>query len=239
MCGICGCDEAAIEGKDAGYGHEHGQVTLEQRVLGRNDAIAAGNRAALRAHGIVALNLMSSPGAGKTRLLERTVAEFAGTPPVRVIGGDQATAHDAERIARAGGQAIQINTGASCHLNAEMLRGAVATLPGPCLLLIENVGNLVCPSLFDLGEHERVVIASTTEGDDKPLKYPYMYRAADLVLLNKIDLLPHVDFSRQLFRDALAQVNPGAPVIELSARTGEGLAQWYAWLNETSARSVA
>jgi hydrogenase nickel incorporation protein HypB len=170
---------------------------------------------------------MSSPGAGKTRLLERTLSRLAHAMPLAVIEGDQETQADADRIRAAGGRALQINTGTGCHLDAAMVGRALSELaPRGGLLFIENVGNLVCPALFDLGEAERVVIASVTEGEDKPLKYPHMFRAAELVLLNKIDLLPHVDFTPAHFVEHVARVNPRARVIPLSARTGQGCEVW-------------
>jgi hydrogenase nickel incorporation protein HypB len=217
--------------------HEHGDpgrtIAFEQAVLAHNQHLAAHNRDWLRAHDVVAVNLMSSPGAGKTTLLERTLARLGGRLPLAVLEGDQETEADAERIRAAGGRALQINTGTGCHLDAAMVGRALPTLaPRGGLLFIENVGNLVCPALFDLGEAVRVVIASVTEGVDKPLKYPHMFRAADWVLLNKIDLLPHVDFAVERFTAATALVNPRARVLPLSARTGEGLDAWLALLSE-------
>ncbi|MFJ8332128.1 hydrogenase nickel incorporation protein HypB [Streptomyces sp. NPDC094437] len=209
-------------------------LTLEQRVLGKNDDLAARNRAWLADRGIVAVNLMSSPGAGKTTLLERTLRDFAGRRPVAVIEGDQETALDADRIRRAGGTVVQINTGAGCHLDAEMVHGALTTLaPEPgSLILVENVGNLVCPALFDLGERSRAVIISVTEGTDKPLKYPYMFAAADLVVINKIDLLPYVDFDVARCEEYARSVNPDVRVLTVSATTGEGMAAWYGWVGQ-------
>ncbi|MFJ2211819.1 hydrogenase nickel incorporation protein HypB [Streptomyces sp. NPDC101062] len=207
-------------------------ITLEQKVLVKNDDLAVRNRAWLAERGIVAVNMMSSPGAGKTTLLERTLRDFAGRRPVAVIEGDQETALDAERIRRAGGTVVQINTGAGCHLDAEMVRGALTALepvPGS-LILVENVGNLVCPALFDLGERSRAVIISVTEGTDKPLKYPYMFAAADLVIINKIDLLPYVDFDVEQCEKYARSVNPDLRVLTVSATTGEGMAAWYDWV---------
>ncbi|MEE1802142.1 hydrogenase nickel incorporation protein HypB [Streptomyces sp. JV176] len=207
-------------------------ITLEQKVLVKNDDLAVRNRAWLAERGIVAVNMMSSPGAGKTTLLERTLRDFAGRRPVAVIEGDQETALDAERIRRAGGTVVQINTGAGCHLDAEMVRGALTALePEPgSLILVENVGNLVCPALFDLGERSRAVIISVTEGTDKPLKYPYMFAAADLVVINKIDLLPYVDFDVEQCEKYARSVNPDLRVLTVSATTGEGMAAWYDWV---------
>jgi len=174
---------------------------------------------------------MSSPGAGKTTLLERTLRERRGRP-VSVIEGDQETERDAERIRAAGARAVQINTGAGCHLDAAMISRALTELTPAArsVLFIENVGNLVCPALFDLGERARVVIASVTEGDDKPLKYPHMFRAADVVVLNKIDLLPYVAFDVARFAAHARRVNPRARIMHTSATRGDGLAEWYAWL---------
>ncbi|MFC9427076.1 hydrogenase nickel incorporation protein HypB [Streptomyces sp. NPDC056987] len=254
MCGTCGCVGGSGEGGggtriSVPHAHPHGHdrvhpggaggagaagetITLEQKVLVKNDGLAAHNRAWLAERGIVAVNLMSSPGAGKTTLLERTVRNFAGRRPVAVVEGDQETALDAERIRRAGGTVVQINTGAGCHLDAGMVRGALATLePGEgSLVLVENVGNLVCPALFDLGERSRAVIISVTEGTDKPLKYPYMFAAADLVIINKIDLLPYVDFDVEQCEKYARSVNPELRVLTVSATTGEGMADWYDWV---------
>ncbi|HXU73538.1 MAG TPA: hydrogenase nickel incorporation protein HypB [Polyangia bacterium] len=200
-------------------------------MLARNQHLAEHNRDALRLREVRAVNLMSSPGAGKTTLLERTLTRLAGTIPLAVIEGDQETEADADRIRAAGGRAVQINTGTGCHLDAAMVGRAIDELaPRGGLLFIENVGNLVCPALFDLGESARVVIASVTEGEDKPLKYPHMFRAAELVLLNKIDLLPHVDFSVERFSGDVRRINPRARILPLSARSGEGLDAWLDWL---------
>lgn len=217
--------------------HAHGPngeiISLEQAVLSKNDSIAARNRGWFEGRGVLALNLVSSPGAGKTTLLERTIVEMAGKRKIYVIEGDQMTSNDAERIRAAGARAIQINTGAGCHLEADMIADAVATLdPEPgALLLIENVGNLVCPSMFDLGEHMKVAVISTTEGEDKPLKYPHMFRAAGLVIINKIDLAPHVDFDEELCRHNIAEVNGAAQIISLSAKSAEGLNAWVSFLD--------
>ncbi|SDW78080.1 hydrogenase nickel incorporation protein HypB [Allgaiera indica] len=223
------------EGDDKPHAHgPNGEIiSLEQAVLSKNDSIAARNRGWFEGRGVLALNLVSSPGAGKTTLLERTIAEMAGERPIYVIEGDQMTTNDAERIRAAGARAIQINTGAGCHLEADMIADAVATLdPEPgALLLIENVGNLVCPSMFDLGEHMKVAVISTTEGEDKPLKYPHMFRAAGLVIINKIDLAPHVDFDEDLCRRNIAEVNGTARILSLSARTSEGMDNWLGFLD--------
>lgn len=213
-------------------GEVHGRaLALEIDLLARNDRLAAENRARFAERSIVAVNLTSSPGSGKTTLVERTVRELLGVP-IGVIEGDQATDRDAERIRAAGCRAVQINTGAGCHLEADMVRRGFEALdlPDGALLIVENVGNLVCPSLFDLGERARVVVMSVTEGEDKPIKYPHMFRSADRVVLNKIDLLPYLDFDLGAFEAHLAAVNPRAPVVRLSARTGEGFGAWLDWL---------
>lgn len=213
--------------------HGAGTETLELEldVLGRNDALAAENRAWLAAHGLVAINLMSSPGSGKTTLLERTIRETTDRT-IQVVEGDQETLLDAERIRAAGARAVQVNTGSGCHLDAQMLRQALDQLaPEPgSLVMVENVGNLVCPALFDLGEAARVVVISVTEGDDKPLKYPHMFAAADLVLVNKVDLLPYVDFDVEALTRHARTLRPGVEVLTVSARTGENLDAWYGWL---------
>jgi hydrogenase nickel incorporation protein HypB len=261
-CG-CGGDGAAVTAMSAGAkskpelpGHDHPQdhshphahhhhdgngehvhtetVTLEQKVLAKNDLLAEQNRAWLAERDILALNLTSSPGAGKTTLLERTIRELHCRRPVAVIEGDQETLLDAERITAAGARAVQINTGAGCHLDAEMVRRALDALdPEPgSVLFIENVGNLVCPALFDLGERSKVVVISVTEGDDKPLKYPHMFAAAGLVLVNKIDLLPYVNFDLEKCRADLRSLNRDAKVLPISATTGDGSAAWYEWVDE-------
>lgn len=209
-------------------------VTIEQKVLAKNDVLADRNRAWMTERAVVAVNVMSSPGAGKTTLLERTITDLAGRRPVAVIEGDQETLLDADRIRRTGCAVVQVNTGAGCHLDAEMMRDALTELSPAegSLLMVENVGNLVCPALFDLGERTKVVIISVTEGTDKPLKYPYMFAAADLILINKADLLPYVDFDVEQCTRYARSVNPDVRVLTLSATTGEGLAHWYDWLAE-------
>jgi hydrogenase nickel incorporation protein HypB len=203
---------------------------LEQKVLAHNDSLAAENREWLTDRNIVALNLMSSPGSGKTTVLERTIHDLP--LPVSVIEGDQETTFDAERIKATGCKAIQINTGTGCHLDASMLATALETLSPDdnSVVFIENVGNLVCPALFDLGEAYRVVIMSVTEGEDKPLKYPHMFRTADIVLLNKVDLLPYLDFSVGRFINYARKVNPNTAIMQVSATKGTGMQDWYAWL---------
>jgi len=227
MCGTCGC-ASEIE-----HGHGHGRtVPLEVDVLAKNDGLAAANRAEFARRGIVVLNLMSSPGSGKTTLLERTVRSLGAELPVCVLEGDQETVLDADRIGAAGARVVQINTGAGCHLDAGMVARALPVLAPAdgSVVFVENVGNLVCPALFDLGERARVVIMSVTEGADKPLKYPHMFRTADLVLLNKIDLLPYVDFDVAAFVDAARRARPGVAVLQVSATRGDGLDTWYAWV---------
>jgi hydrogenase nickel incorporation protein HypB len=222
---------------DGRYGRQREVRAIESRILAKNDAVAAKNRAWLSGREILAINLVSSPGSGKTTLLERTIADFPEPMALAVIEGDQATANDGERIRKAGAPVTQINTGSGCHLDAEMVaRGLFELKPKVgSIVLIENVGNLVCPALFDLGERAKVVLFSVTEGEDKPLKYPYMFRAAEVILINKIDLLPHVDFSLETAMAHVRAVNPNAPVLQLSARTGEGMPSWYAWLESQAA----
>lgn len=207
-------------------------VDLETRLLAKNDAMAAQNRAWFAGREILTLNLVSSPGSGKTTLLERTIGVLKDALDLFVIEGDQATANDGERIRAAGAPVVQVNTGSGCHLEADMVaRGVQGLKPGfGAVVLIENVGNLVCPALFDLGEHAKVAILSVTEGDDKPIKYPHMFRVASLVIINKTDLLPHVDFSVDRASQYAREVNPDVEVITLSARTGVGMKAWYDWL---------
>jgi len=215
------------------HGHEHGtMIRLEHDVLSKNDRLAEQNRGWLDGRGIRAVNLMSAPGAGKTTLLERTIRELGAELGIRVIEGDQETMRDGERIRAAGSTVIQINTGAGCHLDAEMVGRALRQLdPPPCsMVMIENVGNLVCPAMFDLGERAKVVVASVTEGDDKPAKYPHMFRAADVIVLNKMDLLPHVDFHVPAFEKTVRELNPRAQIFQISATQGNGLEAWYQWL---------
>jgi hydrogenase nickel incorporation protein HypB len=218
------------------HDHEaHGDertVQLEQKVLAKNDRLAEINRDWLRQRGVLAVNLMSSPGAGKTTLLERTARELAGKMAISVIEGDQAAMLDAERIRSSGCDVVQINTGAGCHLDAAMVAEGLRLLdpPSGSVVMIENVGNLVCPALFDLGEQARVVLASVTEGDDKPLKYPHMFRRADLVLVGKTDLLPYVDFDSRRHAADVRKTAPDALMLQVSAATGAGMNEWYAWL---------
>jgi len=214
-------------------------IKIERDILSKNDAHAADNRRAFARDHIFALNFVSSPGSGKTSLLVRTIKDLAGRVAISVIEGDQQTSNDAERIRATGAPALQINTGKGCHLDAHMVGHAVETLaPAPgSTLFIENVGNLVCPAAFDLGEAHKVVVLSVTEGEDKPLKYPDMFAAADLMLLNKSDLLPHLDFDVSACLANALRVNPRLRTLIVSARTGEGMAAFYAWI-EASARAA-
>ena len=252
MCATCGCSGTAVVRLfplgHADHGHQHHEheihqhdhpakgdertVQLQQKVLAKNDRLAQLNRDWLRQRGVLAINLMSSPGAGKTTLLERTARELEGKMAMSVIEGDQAAMLDAERIRTAGCQVVQINTGAGCHLDAEMVAQGLRALdpPGGSMVMIENVGNLVCPSLFDLGEQARVVLASVTEGDDKPLKYPHMFRRADLILVSKTDLLPYVDFDSRRHASDVRKTSPDALMLQVSAATGAGMQEWYDWL---------
>lgn len=217
----------------AGAGVPEGRlVSVERDILAANDAYAAANRARLAEAGTFAVNLLSSPGSGKTSLLVRTITDLKARHPITVIEGDQQTDNDAARIRATGVKAIQINTGKACHLDAHMVGHALDALPPPAggLLFIENVGNLVCPAAFDLGEACKAVVLSVTEGDDKPLKYPGMFAAARLMLINKVDLLPYVEFDLAGAIARARQVNPTIEAITVSARTGEGMAVFYAWL---------
>ncbi len=251
MCSVCGCGEGETRIGGEAHHHHHDEhhhhgpehshapgvsgaraVRIEQDILAENDRYAAANRARFRDHGVFALNLVSSPGSGKTTLLVRTIEMLHGRLPLAVIEGDQQTSNDADRIRATGVQAIQINTGKGCHLDAHMVGHAMEKLPleRGGLLLIENVGNLVCPAAFDLGEAHKAVILSVTEGEDKPLKYPDMFHAADLMVLNKTDLLPHLDFDVERCIEFARRIRPEMRVLQLSARTGEGMEAWLAWL---------
>lgn len=253
MCTNCGCNsdnpakimnvnELALDRDPNSHDHHHGHadhvhrekmvIDLERDILEKNNRIAERLRGYFEAKNIFTLNLVSSPGSGKTTLLEKTLAALKNNIPCAVIEGDQQTSFDAERIHALGIPVVQINTGKGCHLDAEMIHQAVKdmNLPDNCILFIENVGNLVCPAMFDLGESARVVIMSVTEGDDKPAKYPDMFHSSDLCLINKIDLLPYVNFSVARCKDFLQRVTHNIESLELSATSGEGADAWLKWL---------
>lgn len=258
MCGTCGCGEPSrgtVTNLQTGksvevehrhrhshdHEHSHGRtISLEAQILAKNDKLAARNRRWFEERNILALNLVSSPGAGKTTLLERTIRELSSKLPISVVEGDQETINDAERIRSTGCNVVQINTGTGCHLEADMLaRGLQELKPATnSVVLIENVGNLVCPALFDLGEKCKVAILSVTEGEDKPLKYPHMFRASDIMIVNKSDLLPYVDFDVNTCIENARKVNPGIRVFALSATTGEGVQSWYEWLGQQVGQRV-
>lgn len=257
MCTVCGCSGSHEHDHEHHHGHAHSHdaghvhfgegdagvsvpgvsqarlIQIETDILGKNNSYADNNRALLAAKGVLALNLVSSPGSGKTTLLVETLKRMAGRTPAAVIEGDQQTSNDAERIRETGVPAIQINTGKGCHLDAHMVGHALEKLPldEGSVLFIENVGNLVCPAAFDLGEAFKVVILSVTEGEDKPLKYPDIFANADLMILNKTDLLPHVDFCVGAAIRNARRVNHKIEVLQVSARTGGGLEGWLAWLD--------
>lgn len=266
MCAVCGCGdqqdhEHTHEHAHDHHGHNHHHddhggpqhshapglskprmVQIEQDILAKNNRYAAENRRYFAEHGMLALNLVSSPGSGKTTLLTETIARLQKEMDIAVIEGDQQSSLDAERIRATGVPALQINTGKGCHLDAHGIGHALETLkPKPqSLLCIENVGNLVCPADFDLGEAHKVVVLSVTEGEDKPLKYPNMFHAADLMILNKIDLLPYLDFDTKLCISYAKQINPRIKVLCLSTKTGEGMEHWLRWLQaELSLQSIS
>jgi hydrogenase nickel incorporation protein HypB len=216
-------------------------VRIERDILSKNDAYARQNRAFFATQGVLALNFVSSPGSGKTTLLVRTINDLLGKIPVAVIEGDQQTSNDAERIRETGAPAIQINTGKGCHLDAHMVGHALETLAlkKGAALFIENVGNLVCPAAFDLGEAHKIVVLSVTEGEDKPLKYPDMFAAADLMLLNKSDLLPHLSFDSGKCLAYALKVNPNLQTLVVSAQTGAGMEAFYAWIEARVARAIS
>lgn len=265
MCTVCGCGdgETRIESAandhhhhhDRGHGHSHAHgaalrddpvdrsatlIKVEKDILSRNDSIAARNRQHFAAHNLLALNLVSSPGAGKTTLLCALLEKLKGRLPAAVIEGDQETTADADRIRATGAPAIQVNTGRGCHLDAEMVEKAYAQLhTADGVLFIENVGNLVCPAGFDLGESDKIVIASVTEGEDKPLKYPNMFAASSLMVVSKIDLVPHLDFDVDALIANAKRVNPNIGVIRVSTKSGEGLEKLLAWIDASRARLAA
>ena len=247
MCGVCGCgneDGKATITKpnqnhhDHNHAHYHDQhhhktlIDLERDILQQNNVDAARNRGFFEAKNIFTLNLVSSPGSGKTSILERTLKDLKPEQDFYVIEGDQQTMHDANRIDALNIPVVQVNTGKGCHLESDMIYDAVKQLNPKenSILMIENVGNLVCPSMFDLGENKRVVIISVTEGEDKPIKYPDMFHTADICIINKIDLIPYLNFELKKLKDYALQVNHHLEFFEVSATTGEGMEQWYEWL---------
>lgn len=236
MCLDCGCapkEPHHHHDHEHQHEHEHGTIVrIEEDLLGKNNRLAAANRARFAAHRLLVLNLVSSPGSGKTSILERTLSDRQDQLRFAVLEGDQQTANDAERIAATGVPVHQINTGAGCHLDAHMVGHGVDhfDLAACDILMIENVGNLVCPAAFDLGEDHKVAVLSVTEGEDKPLKYPQMFQAADLLLINKLDLLPYLRFDLEKCREFARRVNPRLEIIELSCQSGEGMERWYDWL---------
>jgi len=220
---------------DHDHSHEK-EIEVEQDILGKNNLLAERNRGYFEAKNILALNLVSSPGSGKTSLLEKTIKDLGKEIKFYVIEGDQQTMNDANRIDEAGAPVVQVNTGNGCHLDSDMINKAVKQLEveNDSVLVIENVGNLVCPSLFDLGEAARVVIISTTEGEDKPIKYPTMFQSSDICIINKTDLLPYLDFDMEKAKEYALQVNHHLKFFELSVKSGEGMEDWYKWLKEQS-----
>ena len=208
------------------------RIAVVEEIMGANDRLAAQNKKRLDEAGLFAINIMASPGAGKTSLIERTVKELAGEYEIAVVDGDVATGIDAERAARAGARAVQINTGGECHLDAVMIQEALDQIDFKTtdLIIIENVGNLICPAGFKLGAHKNVLIASIPEGDDKPYKYPSMYRGVDALVINKIDLRPYVKFDMDYFKHGVETLNPGVLTFPVSCQTGEGLLAWYTGL---------
>ena len=242
MCGTCGCGKP-----DHHHEHDHGtmhhthhddsesrRISVEIDLLDKNRAFAAENRRWFEDHGIFTLNMVSSPGSGKTTLLVEMIKAQADKFEVSVIEGDQQTSLDADRIVAAGARAHQINTGNLCHLDAHMVGHAVEHLSPAdgSIVVVENVGNLICPAAFDLGEHCRVALISVTEGEDKPLKYPQMFVSSQVVIINKCDLLPHLDFDLERCREHIRHINPQATIFELSASTGDGMCEWLQWLEQ-------
>jgi len=241
MCGICGCSDDSETHHhfttNTLNAHTHGpreRVQIERDLLDENQQYARKNQDFFQKHHVTAINLMSSPGSGKTTLLSRSIKDLKAQMDITVVVGDQQTRHDADVLTEAGAEALQINTGKVCHIDAHMLGHALENIrvKERSLLFIENIGNLVCPAMFELGESSKVVILSVTEGDNKPIKYPDMFRCADLVILTKTDLLPYVDFDIERCIDYAKAINPSVEIIELSAKTGEGLAEWYQWLTQ-------
>jgi hydrogenase nickel incorporation protein HypB len=231
MCATCGCDSGNSHHHEH-HSHTKTVVDVEKDVLYENNLLAERNRGYFEAKNILALNLVSSPGSGKTSLLERTLTDLKNELTFAVIEGDQQTTNDADRIHATGTKVTQINTGKGCHLDSHMVLHALQGMKPKenSILFIENVGNLVCPAMFDLGEKERVVIISVTEGDDKPLKYPDMFHSSTLCIINKIDLLPYVPFSMDKVKENAKKINHNLEILEVSCTSGEGLEQWYSWL---------
>jgi hydrogenase nickel incorporation protein HypB len=241
VCINCGCSSQTSNPHQHDHSHDEKTprtIRVEEDLLAKNNRLASNNRARFAVDQLLVLNLVSSPGSGKTSILERTLSDLKSQVNFVVLEGDQQTSNDADRIAATGVQAKQINTGAGCHLDAHMIGHGVDAfdLQATDILMIENVGNLVCPASFDLGEDHKVAVLSVTEGEDKPLKYPQMFQAADLLLINKIDLLPYLRFDLEQCKTFARQVNPGIKIIELSCHSGEGMAEWYEWLNAAVAR---
>lgn len=240
MCATCGCDSGNNEHHHHNENHDHNHdhshekklIDVEKDVLYQNNLLAEKNRGYFEAKNILALNLVSSPGSGKTSLLEKTLVDLKSELLFAVIEGDQQTTNDADRIHATGTKVTQINTGKGCHLDSHMILHALQGMKPSenSVLFIENVGNLVCPAMFDLGEKERVVIISVTEGDDKPLKYPDMFYSSTLCIINKIDLLPYVPFSLDKVKENAKKINPHLEIMELSCTSGQGLQTWYNWL---------
>jgi len=235
MCTECGCSST---GHSHNHEHESRTIRVEEDLLAKNNRLAAGNRQLFASNHLLVLNLVSSPGSGKTSILERTLADLKGQFNFSVLEGDQQTANDADRIAATGVPVKQINTGTGCHLDAHMVGHGVENfdLVKTDILMIENVGNLVCPAAFDLGEDHKVAVLSVTEGEDKPLKYPQMFQASDLMLINKIDLLPYLNFDLEQCKTFARQINPRIEIMELSCQDGVGMQQWFDWLTAGVAR---
>ena len=235
MCTECGCSST---GHSHHHEHESRTIRVEEDLLAKNNRLAAGNRQLFTSSHLLVLNLVSSPGSGKTSLLERTLADLKRRFNFSVLEGDQQTTNDADRIAATGVPVKQLNTGAGCHLDAHMVGHGVESfdLAETDILMIENVGNLVCPAAFDLGEDHKVTVLSVTEGEDKPLKYPQMFQASDLMLINKIDLLPHINFDLEQCKAFARQINPQIEIMELSCHSGAGMQQWYDWLAQGANR---
>ena len=233
MCTDCGCAPPQPE-HDHKHDHASRKIRVEENLFAKNQRLATANRVGFAAHQLFVLNLVSSPGSGKTSILERTFTDLRDRLQFSVLEGDQQTSNDADRIAATGVPVKQINTGAGCHLDAHMVGHGVAgfDLKKTDILMIENVGNLVCPASFDLGEDHKVAVLSVTEGEDKPLKYPQMFQAADLMLINKIDLLPYLRFDLEQCKAFARQVNPQIKILELSCHSGEGMQAWYEWLSQ-------